>query len=211
MRKLTFASTFDPAKAFPRFLTFPRFVATLRFRALNLVDQRKPVPVTSSERRSESFGRNVFNLEAMRATMSGDYFKKLQSAIKQSLPVERNVADAVASAMKTWAMAKGATHYTHWFQPLTGATAEKHDSFFDLNSDGRPIENFKGSALVQQSPMLRRSPTAASVTPSRPAATRPGTPLRPPSSLKPPGPKPCASPLSSLPTPAKPSTTKPRC
>ncbi|RTQ51430.1 glutamine synthetase type III [Hymenobacter gummosus] len=127
-------------------------MATLRFRALNLVDQRKPVPVTSSERRSESFGRNVFNLEAMRATMSGDYFKKLQAAIKQGQPVERSVADAVAGAMKTWAMSKGATHYTHWFQPLTGATAEKHDSFFDLNSDGRPIENFKGSALVQQEP-----------------------------------------------------------
>ncbi|WP_460677051.1 glutamine synthetase III family protein [Hymenobacter coalescens] len=127
-------------------------MATLRFRALNLVDQRKPVPVESSERRSESFGRNVFGLEAMRATMSGDYFKKLQSAIKQGQPVERSVADAVAGAMKTWAMSKGATHYTHWFQPLTGATAEKHDSFFDLNSDGRPIENFKGSALVQQEP-----------------------------------------------------------
>ncbi|KUG08834.1 glutamine synthetase III [Solirubrum puertoriconensis] len=127
-------------------------MATLRFRALNLVDQRKPVPVASSERRSEIFGRNVFGLEAMRATMSGDYFKKLQSAIKQGTPVERSVADAVAGAMKTWAMSKGATHYTHWFQPLTGATAEKHDSFFDLNSDGRPIENFKGSALVQQEP-----------------------------------------------------------
>lgn len=110
------------------------------------------MPVTSSERRSEVFGRNVFGLEAMRATMSGDYFKKLQSAIKQGTPVERSVADAVAGAMKTWAMSKGATHYTHWFQPLTGATAEKHDSFFDLNSDGRPIENFKGSALVQQEP-----------------------------------------------------------
>ncbi|KAA9325896.1 glutamine synthetase type III [Hymenobacter busanensis] len=127
-------------------------MATLRFKALELVDQRKPRPVVSSERRSDIFGRNVFNLEAMRTTMSGDYFKKLQSAIKQGTPVERSVADAVAGAMKTWAMSKGATHYTHWFQPLTGATAEKHDSFFDLNSDGRPIENFKGSALVQQEP-----------------------------------------------------------
>ncbi|WP_400190772.1 glutamine synthetase III [Hymenobacter sp. B81] len=127
-------------------------MATLRFKALELVDQRKPRVVVSSERRSEIFGRNVFNLEAMRATMSGDYFKKLQAAIKQGQPVERSVADAVAGAMKTWAMSKGATHYTHWFQPLTGATAEKHDSFFDLNSDGRPIENFKGSALVQQEP-----------------------------------------------------------
>ncbi|WBA43257.1 glutamine synthetase III [Hymenobacter canadensis] len=128
-------------------------MAILRFKALELVDQRQPLTVESSgERRSDSFGKNVFNLDAMRATMPGEYFKKLQGAIKLGSPVERSVADAVASAMKTWAMAKGATHYTHWFQPLTGATAEKHDSFFDLNSDGRPIENFKGSALVQQEP-----------------------------------------------------------
>ncbi|QNH63885.1 glutamine synthetase III [Hymenobacter sediminicola] len=128
-------------------------MAILRFKALELVDQRQPITVESNgERRSDSFGKNVFNLDAMRATMPGEYFKKLQSAIKLGSPVERSVADAVASAMKTWAMAKGATHYTHWFQPLTGATAEKHDSFFDLNSDGRPIENFKGSALVQQEP-----------------------------------------------------------
>ncbi|UOG72888.1 glutamine synthetase III [Hymenobacter tibetensis] len=128
-------------------------MAILRFKALELVDQRKPLIIEGNgERRSDTFGKNVFNLEAMRATMPGEYFKKLQAAIKQSSPVEHSVADAVASAMKTWAMAKGATHYTHWFQPLTGATAEKHDSFFDLNSDGRPIENFKGSALVQQEP-----------------------------------------------------------
>ena len=128
-------------------------MAILRFNALALVNQRRPITVTpAAARRSDSFGQSVFNLEAMRATMPGDYFKKLQAAIKQGATVERSVADAVASAMKTWAMAKGATHYTHWFQPLTGATAEKHDSFFDLNSDGRPIENFKGSALVQQEP-----------------------------------------------------------
>jgi glutamine synthetase len=128
-------------------------MAILRFNALELVDQRQPLPITPAKhRRSESFGQNVFNLEAMRANMSGEYYKKLQAAIKQGVAVEHSVADAVASAMKTWAMAKGATHYTHWFQPLTGATAEKHDSFFDLNSDGRPIENFKGSALVQQEP-----------------------------------------------------------
>ncbi len=128
-------------------------MAILRFKALELAAQRTPIAVTLvAARRSDSYGRNVFNLEAMRANMPGEYFKKLQAAIKQGAPVERNVADAVASAMKSWAMSKGATHYTHWFQPLTGATAEKHDSFFDLNSDGRPIENFKGSALVQQEP-----------------------------------------------------------
>jgi glutamine synthetase len=128
-------------------------MAILRFNALELVDHRQPVEVKpGKQRRSEAFGQNVFNQEAMRANMSGEYFKKLQAAIKQGVAVEHSVADAVASAMKTWAMAKGATHYTHWFQPLTGATAEKHDSFFDLSSDGKPLENFKGSALVQQEP-----------------------------------------------------------
>ncbi|RZK45613.1 MAG: glutamine synthetase type III, partial [Hymenobacter sp.] len=93
-------------------------MAILRFKALELVDQRQALTVKPEKhRRSDSFGQNVFNLEAMRANMPSDYFKKLQAAIKQGTPVERNVADAVASAMKTWAMAKGATHYTHWFQP----------------------------------------------------------------------------------------------
>ncbi|AWM31688.1 glutamine synthetase III family protein [Hymenobacter nivis] len=128
-------------------------MAILRFKALELVNERKAITIKPAHaRRSDSFGQNVFNLEAMRANMAGEYFKKLQAAVKQGAAVERNVADAVASAMKTWAMAKGATHYTHWFQPLTGATAEKHDSFFDLNSEGRAIESFKGSALVQQEP-----------------------------------------------------------
>lgn len=148
---------FDPVnKQYTPIFSSAQFVspmAILRFKALEQVTQRQPLAVVNTgERRSDSFGKNVFNLDAMRATMPGEYFKKLQAAVKQGNPVERNVADAVASAMKTWAMAKGATHYTHWFQPLTGATAEKHDSFFDLNSDGRPVENFKGSALVQQEP-----------------------------------------------------------
>ena len=128
-------------------------MAVLRFKALDLVSQRRPVEVTlPAQKISEYFGRNVFGTEAMRATLSSDYFKKLQNAIKNGWKVERNVADAVAAAMRTWAMSKGATHYTHWFQPLTGQTAEKHDSFFDLTPDGRAIEHLKGSALVQQEP-----------------------------------------------------------
>ena len=128
-------------------------MAVLRFKALELVDNRKPVEVPiSSQKISEFYGKNVFGLEAMRTTMSGEYFKKLVNSVKHGTKVDRAVADAVAAAMKTWALSKGATHYTHWFQPLTGATAEKHDSFFDLNADGQAIENFKGSALVQQEP-----------------------------------------------------------
>ncbi len=154
-------------------------MAVLRFKALELVSQRKPQEITlPAQKISDYFGRNVFGTEAMRATLSSEYFKKLQKAIHQGQKVERNVADAVASAMKTWAMGKGATHYTHWFQPLTGATAEKHDSFFDLNPDGQAIENFKGSApWYSRNRMLLLSRTAVSVIPSKPVVIPPGTQL----------------------------------
>ncbi|WP_018477844.1 glutamine synthetase III family protein [Pontibacter roseus] len=128
-------------------------MAILRFKALELVSQRKPAEVSlPSSKISEYFGENVFGFSALRSTMSTENFKRLCSTIDAGEKVDRNLADAVAAAMKTWAMSKGATHYTHWFQPLTGSTAEKHDSFFDLSSDGDAIESFKGSALVQQEP-----------------------------------------------------------
>ncbi|NEM98846.1 glutamine synthetase III family protein [Pontibacter burrus] len=128
-------------------------MATLRFKALELVSQRKPCEVNlPSHIISDYFGENVFSMQAMRATLSSEYYKKLARTIEAGEQVDRNLADAVAAAMKTWAMSKGATHYTHWFQPLNGATAEKHDSFFDLTPDGEAIESFRGSALVQQEP-----------------------------------------------------------
>ncbi|WP_299821943.1 glutamine synthetase III [uncultured Pontibacter sp.] len=128
-------------------------MAILRFKALELVSQRKPGEVVlPSHKISEFFGENVFGFEAMRATMSSDFFKRLVRTTEAGEKVDRDLADAVAAAMKTWAISKGATHYTHWFQPLTGSTAEKHDSFFDLTFDGDAIESFKGSALVQQEP-----------------------------------------------------------
>jgi len=128
-------------------------MAFLRFKALELVSQRKPGEVVlPSHKISDYFGENVFGLNAMRATMSSEYYKRLMRTIEAGEKVDRDLADAVAAAMKTWAMSKGATHYTHWFQPLTGSTAEKHDSFFDLASDGDAIESFKGNALVQQEP-----------------------------------------------------------
>ncbi|TXK36601.1 glutamine synthetase type III [Pontibacter qinzhouensis] len=128
-------------------------MAKLRFKALELVSQRTVSEVSSpSQKISDYYGENVFGLDAMRSTLSSDYFKKLRRAIDAGEKVDRNLADTVAAAMKAWAVDKGATHYTHWFQPLTGATAEKHDSFFDLTSDGKAIESFKASALVQQEP-----------------------------------------------------------
>ncbi len=98
---------------------------------------------------SEFFGENSFDLDKMRAALSPDVYEKVKFAIDNGTKIGPDAADAVASAAKAWAIEKGITHYTHWFQPLTGATAEKHDSFFDAASG---IEKLKGSTLVQQEP-----------------------------------------------------------
>ena len=91
----------------------------------------------------------MYGLESMRGTLAPAIFKKVSSAIKNHEKIDESTADSVASAAKSWAMSKGATHFTHWFQPMTGGTAEKHDSFFDALAG---IEKFKGSELVQQEP-----------------------------------------------------------
>src|SRR5690606_32243592 len=109
----------------------------LRFKALETVSSRQPITVVPCGAKiSDYYGCNVFGNEAMRDTMSGDYYKKLQQVIRSGARIENDLAEAVASAMKNWAMSKGATHYTHWFQPLNGSTAEKHDSFFDITNEG---------------------------------------------------------------------------
>ena len=128
-------------------------MAIIRFKALENVLNRVPVEVkTPSSKLSEYFGMNVFNKSAMQDFLSKETFESLQEAIETGTPIDRTVAEHVAVAMKSWSMAKGATHYTHWFQPLTGATAEKHDSFFEPTHDGKAIEKFSGDALVQQEP-----------------------------------------------------------
>ncbi|MES2387164.1 MAG: glutamine synthetase III [Bacteroidota bacterium] len=128
-------------------------MATLRFRALELVNTRQPVALTfPSNKISDYFGQNVFNDAVLKEYLSGHIYKALKERTEAGRKIESEIADAVASGMKSWAISKGATHYTHWFQPLTGATAEKHDAFFDLDDDGKAIEKFKGSALVQQEP-----------------------------------------------------------
>ena len=128
-------------------------MANLRFKAVDVAQSRITPEVTApSTKVSDYYGCNVFGLEAMRQNLSGESFKKVSYAIKTGSKIDEDAADAVAAAMKTWAMSKGATHYTHWFQPLTGSTAEKHDAFFDVQPDGSVMEKFKGSALVQQEP-----------------------------------------------------------
>lgn len=124
-------------------------MAHLRFKALELANNRTSVEVKLPGNISEYYGDNVFNLQQMQALLTPDVYKRVKRAISGGTKIDPETADAVASAAKTWALEKGATHYTHWFQPLTGSTAEKHDSFFDASAG---IERFKGSALVQQEP-----------------------------------------------------------
>ena len=99
-----------------------------------------------------NFGENTFNDQIMREKLPKDVYKKLRKTIKTGAKLDLNIANSVAHAMKEWAISKGVTHFTHWFQPQTGLTAEKHDSFFEFESDGQVIERFKGDQLVQGEP-----------------------------------------------------------
>ena len=123
-----------------------------RFSALKEVLNRKVIPVEDKKRRSELFGENVFNEKAMRQHMTKEAYQSVMDAIEYGIKIDRKIADQIAVSMKEWALAKGATHYTHWFQPLTGATAEKHDAFFETIEGGGAMERFDGSQLVQQEP-----------------------------------------------------------
>ena len=128
-------------------------MANLRFQALNAVLSRTiPEVKTPSSKISEFFGVNVFDKKKMKEFLSKEAYQSIINSIELGTSVNREVSEQIAAAMKAWAMIKGATHYTHWFQPLTGTTAEKHDSFFEPTSDGSAIEKFSGDALVQQEP-----------------------------------------------------------
>lgn len=121
--------------------------------ALDEVLSREANHVNSGERRvSEYFGENTFHLDKMRECLTEEAYKVVKSAIELGTHVDRFHADQIATAMKDWAISKGATHYTHWFQPLTGSTAEKHDGFFKPIGPGKAIERFEGDLLVQQEP-----------------------------------------------------------
>ena len=122
----------------------------LRFNALNSVQNKKPLQVAENGKRSELFAINVFNEVAMRQLMTRDAFDAVMNAIEYGTKIDRRVADQVAASMRDWAISKGATHYTHWFQPLTGGTAEKHDAFFEPLTRDSAIERFSGNQLVQQ-------------------------------------------------------------
>ncbi len=129
-------------------------MAITRFKALELAQMRAGIPVKlPTDKVSDYYGSMTFSDEVMRSLLSPEAYLKINTAIQTGSKIDRDAADEVAAAMKSWAISKGATHYTHWFQPLTGTTAEKHDSFFDIDlSNGKAVEKFKGSALVQQEP-----------------------------------------------------------
>ena len=128
-------------------------MTTRRILAMQDAINRVPVELSKSDKKvSEYYGSNVFGLDAMREFLSDEAFQSIQQSMNQGTIVERKMADQVAACMKAWAQSKGVTHYTHWFQPLSGATAEKHDGFFEPIEGGRAIERFSGNALVQQEP-----------------------------------------------------------
>ena len=127
-------------------------MARIRFSALEQMSGRTAVERGKKQRVSDIYGADVLTLEKMRHYLSVEAFKKLEKIMFQGGTIDRTLADQVAAAMKAWAVEKGATHYTHWFHPLNGATAEKHDSFIDVLKDGNIIESFDGKLLVQQEP-----------------------------------------------------------
>lgn len=127
-------------------------MATKRVQANLEVSKREAKPITYEGKVSEIYGQNVFHTEVMREYLPSEAYKLVLATIETGDRLDRKVADQVASAMKDWALTKGATHYTHWFQPLTGTTAEKHDAFFKPVGPGKAIERFDGDLLVQQEP-----------------------------------------------------------
>ncbi len=124
-----------------------------RFDAVVTASHKKPVEVLAPvERPSEYFGKKVFNRAKMYKYLPADVYQKLVDVIDNGAELDRSIADAVAKGMKQWADENGVTHYTHWFQPLTEGTAEKHDSFIEHDGKGGMIEEFSGKLLVQQEP-----------------------------------------------------------
>ena len=128
-------------------------MANLRFSAVCTASKKKPLEVVAPvERPSEYFGKYVFNRAKMYKYLPQNVFNQMVDVIDNGAPFDRSIADAVAAGMKQWAEENGVTHYTHWFQPLTEGTAEKHDSFIEHDHKGGMIEEFEGKLLMQQEP-----------------------------------------------------------
>ena len=132
--------------------------STARFDALAAAKGWEPLPTTNGEKPKsfndveKIFGENTFGMAEMRARLPKQVYKAIARTIRHGEPLDPSLADAVALAMKEWAVEKGASHYTHWFQPLTGSTAEKHDSFITPNAGGGAVAEFAGKELIQGEP-----------------------------------------------------------
>lgn len=125
----------------------------MRFAAVKEAEKRQAIEKEFPYQRvSEIYGEHTFGNKAMKDYMTPEAYSSVISAVNKGTKIDRNIADQVASGMKAWAINLGATHYTHWFQPLTGSTAEKHDSFFEPTGNGEAMEKFSGGMLVQQEP-----------------------------------------------------------
>jgi glutamine synthetase len=128
-------------------------MASIRFNALeNLNNNPVEVQVPGTAKITGIFNENVFTLKVARQFLSDEAYKSLVASVKSGKKIDRVMGGQIANGVKAWAETKGVTHFTHWFQPLTGLSAEKHDSFFTLKGDGTPIEEFDGAALIQQEP-----------------------------------------------------------
>lgn len=128
-------------------------MVNLRFEAVAEAFRKRPLDVAvPQERPSEYFAKKVFNRQKMYKYLPLDVYEKLTDVIDNGAQLDRSIADDVAHAMKQWAMENGVTHYTHWFQPLTEGTAEKHDAFVEHDGKGGLIEEFSGKLLAQQEP-----------------------------------------------------------
>ena len=149
-------------------------MSKLRFRVVESAFEKKATELTTpAERPSEYYGELVFNREKMFKYLPERAYERLEDSIDNGTPLDRETANAVASGMKKWAMEKGATHYTHWFHPLTEGTAEKHEAFIEHAGTGGELEEFEGTLLIKsRTPPVSR--TAVSAIRSRPVATRLG-------------------------------------
>ena len=128
-------------------------MSNLRFEVVKEAFRKRPVDLElPNERPSELFGKYVFNRDKMYKYLPVDIFNKMMDVMENGKRLDRSIADGVANGMKKWAKENGVTHYTHWFQPLTEGTAEKHDSFIESNGKGGMLEDFSGKLLVQQEP-----------------------------------------------------------
>src|SRR5690554_6909289 len=127
-------------------------MASLRFDSINKLQQYQEIKVNNYQGKkiTSIFGMHVFTDQSAIQYLTEDAYKSLQNSIKSGIKIDRKIADQIAIGMRAWAEELGATHFSHWFQPLTGTTAEKHDSFFTLKPDGTPFEVFDGASLIQQ-------------------------------------------------------------